>query len=369
MKILQILHPGLGGTSTVAFSLVDSQKYIKLKVENYFLFNGNEEILKQYKDKCLKKKINFIFYKLTFPFSTTLKVLNYITKVKPNVIINHSNSVFPTYIYKLLNKKKFIYVDHSPDKTRGIKNWIKTLFNWILSDYIIFVSYRKKNHFIFKLLNFLKKKFKVILNAIDTKKFKNDKFFVKNFFKVGMAARFVDDKLQIILLKIFEKNRNYFKKKKVILSLAGEGPNYLKYKKKYEKNSQIHFVGNLNERKIVKWFNGLSIYAHLSKDETTSTSILQAISSEIPLILSKVDGNINLIDSLKISKYCRLVSNDEKNIKKAILENFLNKESFYLAKKLKKKVENKIDLRNFFNQYLQVARSISNETERNYFKI
>ena len=44
MKILQIVYPGLGGSSAVAFSLVEGQK-LKNRYKNYFLFYGIENLL------------------------------------------------------------------------------------------------------------------------------------------------------------------------------------------------------------------------------------------------------------------------------------------------------------------------------------
>ena len=39
----------------------------------------------------------------------------------------------------------------------------------------------------------------------------------------------------------------------------------------------------------------MKIYLHLSKDETTSTSILQAMSLSLPIIASNIGGNKNFL--------------------------------------------------------------------------
>ena len=71
--------------------------------------------------------------------------------------------------------------------------------------------------------------------------------------------------------------------------------------------------GNLNEKEIIKWFKKLDIYIHISKDETSSTSILQAMSMGIPIIASNVGGNKMLLKTYKKKKNILLVEND--NIK------------------------------------------------------
>lgn len=358
MKVVQILYPGLGGTSNVAFSIVEGQKYIKKKFSNFFIFNGNENLLKQNQIKCEKKRINFSYKKLSFPFSTTLEIIKKLKEINPEIIINHSNSVFPTFIFKYFFKTKVLYVDHTPDKTRGYIDWLKSFFSWLMSDGVVFVSQKKKNSFILKIMTLFKIKYRVILNAtnLDDYKKKDSNNYI---FKVGMAARFVDDKLQKILLEIFDDDINFFKKNKIFLTLAGDGPNYLKYKNEYKKNPQIKLVGNLNEKKLKKWFETLSCYAHISKDETTSTSVLQSMAAGVPLVLSKVDGNISLLSVLGITKLSKLVSNDKLKIKKAIISVYLNKKKFIKNSEIiKKKIKDKIDIKNFTNKYLNMIKDI-----------
>jgi len=353
MKVLQILHPGLGGTSTVAFMIVESQKFTELNIENYFIFNGNENLLKSHILRCKQNKIKFFFFKLIFPFSTAIKVYLCLKKIKPDMIINHSNIFAPTFLYKILSGKKFIYVDHSPDNTRKFKDWIKSLFCWILSDYIVFVSYRKTEDFIYKYLRFFKKRYSTILNAVNLTEFKIKKRRTR-YKNIGMAARFVDDKLQILLLESFKKNIDFFKLKKIKLHLAGDGVNLKKYLLKYKKYKNIVFNGNLHGKKLINWFKNMDLYAHISKDETTSTSILQAISCDTPLLISDVEGNKSLIHKLKVTNYCKITKNNEDDIGNNIKKIIKDKNSFYNARKLKILSQPKIDLKIFFKQYFKI---------------
>ena len=55
MKILQIVYSGLGGNSSVAFSIVEGQS--KGKYKNHFIFTGIEKIKKNYINKCKTLKI------------------------------------------------------------------------------------------------------------------------------------------------------------------------------------------------------------------------------------------------------------------------------------------------------------------------
>ena len=63
MKLLQILYPGLGGTSTVAFSIIDDlKKKNNSSINNFFIFYGVERLTKNNLQNCKKKKINFFFF-------------------------------------------------------------------------------------------------------------------------------------------------------------------------------------------------------------------------------------------------------------------------------------------------------------------
>ena len=60
MIIMQIVYPGLGGNSSVAFSLVEGQPQ-NIKIKNFFLFCGVEKLIKSYMSKCSNlKKYNML---------------------------------------------------------------------------------------------------------------------------------------------------------------------------------------------------------------------------------------------------------------------------------------------------------------------
>ena len=89
-------------------------------------------------------------------------------------------------------------------------------------------------------------------------------------------------------------------KHNINLLLAGDGPTK-KIKtniNNYGLNKIISFQGNLDQKSMKKWFNKLNLYIHVSRDETSSTSILQALSSGLPVLASNVGGNAGLRKNL-----------------------------------------------------------------------
>ena len=109
----------------------------------------------------------------------------------------------------------------------------------------------------------------------------------KNKFIIGMAARMTIDKRQDLIIEMVNSYREYFLKKNIFFSLIGIGDCFKKYRKtisKYNLNKIITMPGYLDEKNIIKWFKNLDIYIHISEDETTSTSILQAMSMSFVLM-------------------------------------------------------------------------------------
>lgn len=347
-KILQIVFSGLGGTSAVAFSLVEGARNISKKKYNFFfLFNGVEKLLKSHIKVCRNLSIpyEYIFKKnIIYNF---ISLINFISKKKFDVIIAHDFPLFIFFIFKFINKFKLIYVHHTPDITKGIKYWFLYLFNSFFADQTIVVSNRKRFSFFNRLNRFFFLKPKIIINGINKNYFSYKKVKKTKYFKIGMAARFHSDKRQDLLLKMFKKYKKIFKKNKIELSLAGNGPTKnenLKFIKKHGLESLVKFEGNLNQSQIKKWFRSLNLYIHLSKDETSSTSILQALSSGLPVISSNVGGNFGLRKKQKGVDNIILVDNSINKIYLKIIKIY---QSFSLQKKMSQSARRSVDL--YFN--------------------
>ena len=327
-KILQVLFPGLGGVSSVAFSLVEAERKNKKKYKHIFCFYGNEKLFKGFKKKCnnlniLNKSfitnINFLSKILV-----KIKLLKYIFYNKPNVIILHNSNVLFYYVLKLFFKCRLIYVHHTPDISMSIINWIAYIVSNIFSDVTILVARKKKSDFIYKLNNFLfKKKVFIIENGINYFRFNNFKKIKKRYsFYCGMAGRFVEAKKQLLLINIIKNNLEKIKFHRIQMIFAGSGDtekSLKKYVKTHNLEKYIKFYGNLSEDETIKWFSKLDVYLQISEDETTSTSILQAMSMNLPIIASNIGGNKKLKKKFNQSNNITLVENNEKEILKKII--------------------------------------------------
>lgn len=178
---------------------------------------------------------------------------------------------------------------------------------------------------------------------------------MKKKFIIGMAARITTDKRQDIIVDIAYKNKNYFKKNKVEFQLAGEGEmfSYLNEKiNQYKLRNVIKLIGYLDEDRLVKWFRKLKIYIHLSKDETTSTSILQAMSMSLPVIASNIGGNQNFLKYFRGEPNIILTKNDSDHIF-LILKNLMhsNKKINLMSSLSRKTIEKYYSSKKMFREY------------------
>ena len=158
-------------------------------------------------------------------------------------------------------------------------------------------------------------KIKIINNGIDCNLFSpTKKIRIANRINLGMAARFTGTKRQDILVNTILELNNKCSKYDWHLSLAGDGENLINVMKIANLNKVDHFVtftGNLNEQELVSWFHQQDIYLLASDGETLSTSLLQAMSCQIPIVASNVPGINNLLCNEINNDF--LVSNDSSN--------------------------------------------------------
>lgn len=171
MKIMQIVYSGLGGTSAVAFSLVEGQ--LKKNYKNIFIFIGIEKIKKSYLQKCKRLRIDSQYIKKKKFETNFLKLFKILKKTSPDITIIHDYNVLPFKFYNFQKKIRIIYVHHTPDKTKRIIDWVAYIFNSFLSDKVVLVSRRNKNDLIFKINHFLfSNKVVTIENGINIHRYK-----------------------------------------------------------------------------------------------------------------------------------------------------------------------------------------------------
>ncbi len=354
-KITQVLYSGITGTGTVAFNLFDIFKYKDLK--NYFIFYGIEPVSNIYLKKIISNT-SIYYYEIRKQtktgFKEWYKYYKNLKSIKTDIILLHSiQLIIPSFLYKLFNKTKIISIEHDSIAIRTKKKWIITNLNAILADNVIILNKPYKeaiyNHLWFKRLI---KKYIIIPNGIDTNKYSAKKnYFTQKTYKIFMASRI--NRLRDHQTLIKAVNQLVKKGYNIQLRIAGDGETLSELQKKFNNQKHITFLGNINEKEIIKELHKTDIYVHATFAETFSIAILQAMSCALPIITSNIEGVRHMIKH----KYNGLLFENKNvlDLQEKILHLIKDKNfAIKLAKNARNDVEKYYDNKIITKKYLEL---------------
>ena len=299
-----------------------AQKWTKEQIEicsnNFKCFLATDE------DGCLSQNVkvqdkflNKLIYK-RFSFSYLLELNKFLKSNDIDLIVSSSaNAGIYSRIVKLFNKKiKVIYVSHG---WSSIYNGGKLAFLYTfierqlskISDSILCIS-KKDFQNAKDIIKINDNKLKWITNKIYP--IKNIEILKKQNEKIKLltVARLETPKRVDLLIEATKSLDN------LELHIVGDGSqrNYLES----IKHKNVFFHGEIDG---FNDFRNYDIFSLISDSEGLPLSALEAVSSELPIILSDVGGCFELIDENGI-----LVKNNVNEIKRAISKCILNKEIF-----------------------------------------
>ena len=303
MNITQIIYTGMGGHCSVAFSLIEAN--VNKLWNNNIVFYGVENIVPEYKKRCLENQIEY--YVLKFKSGKFLikwiKLYGILKKINPDRIILHTNCIIPVFFYCLINKKKFIFVEHNPNNSKILRDWIVTYLAFCTASKVVLLhkTFLKELKNKFKFFLRINNRYEIIYNGINYNKFSpidKNNFKTNNNILIGMASRLTSTKNHFLIVNMIKNNKSYFEKNNIRFSIAGDGPLFNKLNKFIRTNNIddiIKLEGYLDENQLIEWYRSISIYIHSTFSETQSMSIIQAMSFNIPIIVSNID---NIRDNL-----------------------------------------------------------------------
>ena len=274
----------------LTWGTTDEKKYLKNNL-NFDVIN-----IFRHKNNLFKFNVFRYLYSIYYIFKNR-KIFQRFNLIKSNQLIgSHLGLVF-----KLLFNTKFICrLGYEPNEFfTHKKNFLLILvlkiyskFIYKFSDKIIVTTNLTKN-FICKNFKIKKKKIVVIPNFIDTKIF-NGKLKKKNNFKKFVTVTRLDEQKNLIFMfeEILNSNFN--------LDVIGLSKKiFLKYKKDFKMNSRINFLGRVENTKLSSMFAKYDFYLSTSKYEGNPKTILEAMSSNLPVISTKAPGITNIIKDKK----------------------------------------------------------------------
>jgi len=227
-----------------------------------------------------------------------IKLLKSLRSKRFDIVHIHSLSTIKLILsLKIMGvSDNFVYHVHD----MGLVNRISKFDQIVLNKYAnFFIAISKPVYNEIK-NKFLKKNICLIYNGIDFKRFEPN-YSSKgnnNYILIGNVARLNHEKKgQDVLIEAISKTKN---KSKIKCFFAGGGEkkefDFLSnLAKKLKVDEQIEFLGNVND--VSGFLKTLDIFVLPSRFEGFGISLLEAISMEIPVIASNIDGPKELIEN------------------------------------------------------------------------
>lgn len=304
-RLVQILYSGLGGHSSVAFSLsAAAQKHQEAWLQS-LIFTGIEPVDDIYKEKSGQLGLPYKYVPTAEgrPYLSWLTMFWTLLKQRPHIIVLHSvKMILPCWLYAFLFGAKLIAVEHQPNHLKTGMEWRVSRLLMRLADAVVLLTQDYHDKLKAALAGHWREdKVTIIPNGIDTDVFApalGNTASSKNRVIIGMAARLSRTKRQDLLIEAIKLLADRHPETHWQLSIAGDGETRADLERQAEHiegNVTISFEGFLNEDDLVEWFKTLDIYTHASDGETLSTSILQAMAMGLPIVGSNVDGISNLL--------------------------------------------------------------------------
>ena len=228
---------------------------------------------------------------------------DYLGRINPDIV--HTVGVFPNYAVSKIGTYQQIHTirnyayDDFPSKygilkgtllTRIYLSAIKKTQKVICCSQSLVGMYRKK----------LGMKFDFIRNSVDVEQYarETDKGKAMLRQKLGLPEkRFIFVYAGSLLKNVQFILENYAKEFResdsTYLLLLGNGPNLERLEKKYLGFSQIDFRGNVNN--VEEYLRASNAYVSASKSEGMPNSVLEAMASGLPFVLSDIEQHKEIL--------------------------------------------------------------------------
>jgi len=258
--------------------------------------------------ELMKKNIRVDLLKRNGALDLSLmkRLREYFSMNSIDIVHSHSGCMlYSAFAGKLSKAKAVIHTDHGRHFPERWVVVVEELISSFIVNKIIAVSEGLKNYLIRK-LHFPVKKIDIIPNGIDTAEFfapawKDEAVIIRketglndDDYVIGTIGRLTPVKNQALLIRAFASVAKGHNKCKLII--VGDGPELNNLKKLTTDLNLSGKVLFLGERKdIPQILSIFDIFVLPSLSEGTSITLLEALSSSIPVIASNVGGNPKII--------------------------------------------------------------------------
>ncbi|MDW7774299.1 MAG: glycosyltransferase [Desulfobulbaceae bacterium] len=237
-------------------------------------------------------------------FNLLYRLIKLIHQLKIDIIHSHSGCImYAALAGRIAGVTKIIHTDHGryfPEPKLRI--FEDRIFSKFISKYVC-VS-RELEKYIKATVKVTPKKIITIINGVDTSsyyqypgevraKLRKDNNIPVDSIVVGTVCRLIPPKNVQFLVEWMEKYHKFLKN--IYLIIVGDGPQLEKLKKQADAilGQRVIFLGA--KKNIADILNTFDIFTLVSTTEGTSLTILESMSTQLPVIVSDVGGNTDII--------------------------------------------------------------------------
>jgi len=303
---VHIVYSGLGGHAGQLFSLLGGGFLNKTK--HHVILAGVEPPVPEYIEKLDALGIEWSYVgkpsgKDHYYFYSEIR--RKILASDPDIILANGLAAAPAIVLMLMSRDKKIRTILRDSQPFQLKSW----FQWCLLaashcsvDRIVYLTAEAEEKAKKKLGAFHRgSKVRVINNGVDTDFFcptsKGDRS--QRIINIGMVSRLQKTKDHSTLLRAFSSLVDAYPDTSIALHIVGDGETRASIEQEINEkkiSDKVTMHGLLSENEVKKLLQSLDIYVHATLGETMSNSIMQAMSSGLPIIASDVDGVNNMIN-------------------------------------------------------------------------
>jgi glycosyltransferase involved in cell wall biosynthesis len=240
-----------------------------------------------------------------FDFKLLVRLVRLIRILNIEVIHSHSGCImYAALTSKLTGVSKIIHTEHGrywPD--RAGKIWEDRIFSRFINKFVCVSS--ELEEYMGAVVKVPRKKLLTVINGVNTSHYR--RYSEEDILKLrakhnippdalvlGTVCRLIPQKNVTFLIEWMKTNYNYLNKK-LFLMVVGDGP---QYDKLIESARDIpceryKFLGARKD--IADLLNIFDIFTLVSTTEGTSLTILEAMSTQLPVIVSDVGGNKEVV--------------------------------------------------------------------------
>lgn len=302
-KIVHILYSGLGGHSSVFFSLINGDK--NKTFDQVPFFCGIEELNPDNVKRCLEKDIRYRYFRKRkgLDLQVYWKIFKELRLENPAVVFLHgAGFIIPALLYKLLNRNaKLLLRDTQAANLKTRSEWLFLMFSHLFVSRNIFLSQESIDSLKNKMGRFfISRKVACIPNGtiLHSPAVSTESPDYRKVIRLAMQGRLQPIKDHPTLILAF---KNIVKKNPAhifYLDIIGDGATMVSLKtmvKDLSLTDHVFFYGMVGTERLQRLMNEVDIYIHATHGETMSNSLLETMAFALPIIASDVWGVNNLL--------------------------------------------------------------------------